>query len=88
MRFKVESTIPQRQYENIHISYETDDPREIDRLVGMALTDLRKYNNIIQKETPLPIYRPKEGEEIAILDKGVVKDILVFKDGTWSIKNG
>ena len=85
MKFKVETTIPQRQYENLKTSYECD-ITEKDTAISHALNDLRVYNNIIGKETPIQIYKPKEGEEIALLKDGKTTDTLIFEKGKWRIK--
>ena len=81
MKYEIEGIIPQRQYENIHVKYicETEDEKE--SAIIQILNDLRKYNGVISKETPLPFYRPKEGE---VVESGGI--IYTFTNGVWTWK--
>ena len=80
MKFKVETTIPLRQYENMKTSYECEHT-EKDKAIQMAIDDLKKYHNFIQKNTPEAFYKPKEGE---IVICGNFK--YTFLDGQWDWK--
>ena len=81
MRYEIEGIIPQRQYENIYVKYICETQAEKESAIIQILNDLRKYNGVISKETPLPFYRPKEGE---VVESGGI--IYTYQDGAWSFK--
>jgi len=81
MKYKIETVIPQRQYENIHITYLCDTEEEKEKAIEYALNDLRKYNGVIARETPLPFYKPKEGQQVECGG-----NVFTFSMGKWSFK--
>ena len=84
MKFRVETTIPQRQFENLKTSYECE-MSERDTAINMAIEDCKRYNNIINKETPKElqdlIYKAKEGETFTA--SGIK---YTFTNGKWSFE--
>ena len=79
MKYEIEGIIPQRQYENIHVKYICETEAEKESAIIQILNDLRKYNGVISKETPLPFYRPKEGE---VVECSGIK--YTYIDGVWN----
>ena len=92
MRGTVETTIPQRQYENIKTSYHFEDSLERNEAIAQAIEDCITLKDIVAfriKQTAPPSLKP--GTVIPVDSGEMILSDVVWKkvDGFWQyLENG